>query len=136
MSSILSIASSGMAAAMRRLEVSASNVANAMSDGPLPSADASVQAQFPPAYTPKRVEQVASPDGGTQAVVSDVTPATVASFDPGAPYADANGMVATPNVNFAGEAVQQLIARYTFAMNAAVERSYERMMKSLLDIKT
>ncbi len=121
---------------MRRLEVSASNVANAMSEGPLPSADASVQAQFPAAYTPKRVDQVESADGGTQAMVSDVAPATVASFEPAAPYADANGMVATPNVNFAGEAVQQIIARYTFAMNAAVERTYEQMMKSLLDIKT
>jgi len=121
---------------MRRLEVSASNVVNALSDGPLPSADASVQAQFPPAYTPKRVDQVESADGGTQAVVNNVSPATVASFDPNAPYADANGMVATPNVNLAGEAVQQLIARYTFAMNAAVERTYEQMMKSLLDIKT
>lgn len=136
MSSTLSIASSGMAAAMRRLEVSAQNVANAMSDGPLPSADASVRTQFPPAYTPQRVDQVASSDGGTQAVVNDVTPATVASFDPTAPYADASGMVATPNVNFAGEAVQQIIARYTFAMNVAVVRTYEQMMKSLLDIKT
>ena len=121
---------------MRRLEVSASNIANAMSDGPLPSADASVRAQFPPAYTPQHVDQVASTDGGTQSVASDVSPATVASFDPTAPYADANGMVATPNVNFAAEAVQQIIARYTFAMNAAVERSNEQMMKSLLDIKT
>ena len=35
-----------------------------------------------------------------------------------------------------GEIVQQLIARYTFAMNAMVLRTYDQMMKSLLDIKT
>lgn len=136
MTPILSIASSGMAAAERRLEVSASNVANAMSDGPLPSADPAMQAKYPPAYTPQRVDQLATADGGTSAVVRDVSPGTVATSDPNAPCADANGMVASPNVDFAGEAVQQIIARYTFAMNAMVERTYERMMNSLLDIKT
>ena len=125
-----------MAAATRRLEVSASNVANAMSDGPLPSADASVQANYPAAYTPRRVDQVEIVGGGTAAVVNDVSPATVATYDPDAPYADENGMVASPNVDYAGEIVQQLIARYTFAMNAMVLRTYDQMMKSLLDIRT
>ena len=136
MSAILSIAASGMAAATRRLEVSASNVANALSDGPLPSADAAIRAQYPAAYMPLRVDQVETAGGGTAAVVGNVTPGYVSSYDPGAPFADANGMVAAPNVDLAGEAVQQLIARYTFVMNAVVVRSYEQMMKSLLDIKT
>jgi flagellar basal-body rod protein FlgC len=136
MSTILSIASSGMTAAMRRLEVSASNVANAMSDGPLPSADASVRAQYPAAYAAQRVDQIETANGGTAAVVTEASPPTVASYEPSAPYADAKGMVASPNVDFANEAVQQIIARYTFAMNAMVMRTYDRMMKSLLDIKT
>ena len=125
-----------MAAAMRRLEVSASNIANALSDGPLPSADPAVQAKYPAAYAAKRVDQVETAGGGTEAVVNDVSPSTVATYDPQAPFADANGMVASPNVDFANEVVQQIIARYTFAMNAMVERTYDRMMKSLLDIKT
>lgn len=125
-----------MAAAVRRLEVSASNVANALSDGPLPSADAATRAKYPAAYAPKQVEQVETAGGGTAAVVSDVSPSYVASYDPDAPFADAQGLVASPNVDFAKEAVQQIIARYTFAMNAVVVRTYERMMKSLLDIKT
>jgi flagellar basal-body rod protein FlgC len=125
-----------MAAASRRLEVSESNVANALSDGPLPSADAAVQAKYPAAYTPMRVDQVETAGGGTDAVVTNVAPSTVPTFDPSAPYADANGMVASPNVSLANEVVQQLVARYTFVTNAAVVRSYEQMMKSLLDIKT
>ena len=136
MNAILSIAASGMAAATRRLEVSASNVANALSDGPLPSADAAIRAQYPAAYTPKRVDQVETAGGGTAAVVSNVLPGAVATYDPGAPYADNEGMVAAPNVDFANEATQQLVARYTFAMNAMVARTYAQMMKSLLDIKT
>ena len=44
-------------------------------------------------------------------------------------------MVAAPNVDLVHEAVQQVVARYTFAMNAQVVRTYAQMMKSLLDIK-
>jgi flagellar basal-body rod protein FlgC len=136
MSGILSIATSGMAAATRRLEVSASNVANAMSDGPLPSAGAAVAANYPAAYTPLRVDQVEISGGGTAAVVSQESPGTAPTYDPGAPYADANGMVASPEVDLTNEAVQQVIARYTFSANAQVVRTYQQMMKSLLDIKT
>ena len=42
MSSISTIALSGMSAAARRLEVSASNVANVMTTGALPNADGTV----------------------------------------------------------------------------------------------
>jgi flagellar basal-body rod protein FlgC len=136
MNAILSIAASGMAAATRRLEVSASNVANALSDGPLPSADAATRAKYPAAYTPLRVDQVETAGGGTAAVVNSVSPSYTATYDPNAPYADDQGMVASPNVDLASEAVQQIIARYTFVMNAMVVRAYEQMMKSLLDIKT
>lgn len=136
MNAIVSIAASGLTAASRRLEVSARNVANALSDGPLPTADASVRAKYPTAYAPMRVDQVEAADGGTAAVISDILPSTVPTYDPGAPYADSNGMMASPNVSLANEVVQQLVARYTFAMNAMVLRAYEQMMKSLLDIKT
>ena len=136
MSSILSIAVSGIKAASERLQDSASNVANAESDGPSPSASAAIQAQYPPAYVPKQVHQVATAGGGTYAIVTDVTPATVLAYDPSAPYADQNGDVAQPNVNFTNEAYQQLTARYSFVMNAYVARVYSRMVKSLVDIQT
>lgn len=136
MSSILSIAVSGISAASERLQDSASNVANAQSDGPDSQASAQAQVQFPPAYTPKEVHQVALAGGGTQAVATNVQPATVLAYDPTAPYADANGDVAKPNVDFTAEAYQQLTARYNFVMNAYVMRVYSRMTKSLLDVQT
>ncbi len=136
MSSILSIAVSGITAASERLQDSASNVANAESDGPTPSASAAAQAQYPPAYTPKELHQVATAGGGTKAVTTNMQPATVLAYDPTAPYADQNGDVAQPNVSLTGEAYQQLTARYDFVMNAYVMRIYSRMMKSLLDIQT
>ncbi len=135
MSSILSIAASGMAAAMQRLDVSAENVANEESDGPLPSAGAAAQAQYPPAYVAQQVTQVATAGGGTSAVVANVQPSSVTTYDPSAPYADSNGDVAAPNVDPANEAVQQLMASTSYAMNAKVMSVYSQMMQTLLDIQ-
>jgi len=134
MSHVASIALSGMTAATRRLEVSARNVANARSAGPLPSADPAIVQRYPAAYAPKRVDQVETAGGGTRAIVTPVSPAHVAVADPSAPYADADGLVAAPNVDFAEEAVNQLIARYSFAFNALVLRSHGQMMKSVIDM--
>jgi len=134
MSSVLSIAISGMQAATTRLEVSARNVANARSAGTLPDAQGNYSADAPRAYIPQRVDQVDLSGGGTQAVVSNVTPSYVPAYDPGAPYANADGQVAAPNVDLTEEAIQQLVARYTFAANARVVTAYDQMVKSLLDI--
>jgi flagellar basal-body rod protein FlgC len=133
MSSAFSIAASGMTAATRRLEVSARNVANVRSAGPLPSAGAAGES-FPAAFTPLRVDQVEVAGGGTQANVSAVSPGQVPAHDPTAPYADANGMVAAPNVDLEGQVVEALVARYSFAFNAKVMRASADMTKSLLDI--
>jgi flagellar basal-body rod protein FlgC len=135
MSSILSIAISGMQAATTRLQVSANNVANALSAGVLPDQQGNFPdgAQVP--YTPQRVDQVELSGGGTQAIVSNVSPSYVPTYDPGSPFANANGQVAYPNVDLTEEAIQQLVARYAFAANARVVTSYDQMVKSLLDIK-
>jgi flagellar basal-body rod protein FlgC len=135
MSSVLSIALSGMQAATRRLEVSASNVANARSNGALPDAQGNYAPDAPRPYTPLRVDQVDVAGGGTRAVVNEVSPSYAATYDPQAPYANEDGLVATPNVDLADEMIQQLIATYTYAANARVVTSYNQMVKSLLDIK-
>jgi flagellar basal-body rod protein FlgC len=134
MSSISTIALSGMNAAARRLEVSASNVANVMSDGALPNADGTVPAGAPIAYAPLEVVQTASVGGGTQTSVTTVTPSTAAVSDPQAPFANQNGLVAAPNVDLARELVGQMLASYSFAANAMVMRADNRMTKTLLDI--
>ncbi|HSV25266.1 MAG TPA: flagellar basal body rod C-terminal domain-containing protein, partial [Xanthobacteraceae bacterium] len=130
MSIASTIAVSGLNVATLRLDVAASNIANALSDGPLPGAG-NVE-NFPAAYTPLRVNQ--TDVVGTSATVSAVSPATVPAHDPGAPFADSNGMVASPNVDLANELVQLLIARYTFAANAQVIRADAQMSAALLNV--
>jgi flagellar basal-body rod protein FlgC len=132
MSIASSIAVSGMNVAALRLQVSADNVANALSDGPLPSSKN--VANFPSAYIPLRVDQIDTVGGGTSATVVAVSPSYMPMFDPTAPYANGNGMVATPNVDLASEIIQQILARYTFAANAQVVRVDMQMAATLFNI--
>jgi flagellar basal-body rod protein FlgC len=133
MSSISTIALSGLNAATRRLEVSASNVANSMSTGALPAPDGTVPAGTPQAYAPLQIVQTASADGGTQTSVTTVNPPSVAMSDPQAPFANQDGLVAAPNVDISQEMVNQMIASYSFAANAKVLTADDRMTKTLLD---
>jgi flagellar basal-body rod protein FlgC len=123
-----------MMAASTRLQVAAGNIANASSSGPLPGA--ANAADYPAAYSARRVDTVEIHGGGTRAVIRDAAPGTVAASDPDAPYADGNGMVASPNVDIAHEAVEVLTARLSFALNAFVVRTESQMMKALFDIRT
>jgi|SRR5690242_3270788 len=132
MSIASTIAASGLNAATLRLDVAASNIANALSVGPLP--DTANAGNFPAAYTPLRVNQTDAVGGGTSASISAVSPATVPVYDPGAPFADSGGMVASPSVDLASELAQALIARYTFAANAQVIRADAQSSAALLDI--
>jgi flagellar basal-body rod protein FlgC len=129
---VSSIAASGLAAASLRLQVSASNVANMLDTGPLPGT--SNTSKFSAAYVPLRVDQVATAGGGTAATTAPVSPSYLPQYDPGAPFADQNGLVAAPNVDLANEAVQQIIARYEFTANTKVMQVNAQMMQSLLNI--
>jgi|SRR5689334_11385254 flagellar basal-body rod protein FlgC len=132
MSIASAIAVSGLSVASLRLQVAAGNIANALSDGPLPGTPN--PENFPPAYSVLRVNQSDLVGGGTTATVTAVTPTTVSSYDPTAAFADTDGMVARPNVDLASEFVQLLIARYTFAANARVIRADAQMSTALLNI--
>jgi flagellar basal-body rod protein FlgC len=132
MSIASTIAGSGLNVATLRLQVAANNIANSLSDGPMP--DAANAAAFPAAYTPLHVDQTGVVGGGTRATVNQVSPAAVSTFDPTAPFADSNGMVASPNVDLASEIVQLMLARYSFAANAQVIRTDAQMSAALLNI--
>jgi flagellar basal-body rod protein FlgC len=132
-SSISAIAVSGMNAAARRLEVSASNVANVMTTGALPAANGTVAAGAPQAYQALVLNETASANGGTQTSVTAAAPSYVAISDPQAPFANQAGLVAAPNVDISQEAINQMIASYSFTANAGVLKAQDQMTKTLLD---
>ncbi|WP_041748429.1 flagellar basal body rod protein FlgC [Bradyrhizobium cosmicum] len=147
--SIFSIATSGLSAASLRVNVAASNIANANTTGPLPATGGSstsaaagspgIAPTFPAAYVPLRVDQVSqssgSAPGGTVATVSTVSPSYTAQSDPSAPFANQDGLVAAPNVDLANEFAQLATAKYSFIANAKVIQAYAETEEALLDIK-
>ena len=141
--STLSIATSGLSAASLRLDVAANNIANALTTGPLPATSgsgapaggsSSNNSNLPAVYLPLQVNQAAQSSGGTVATVSAVSPGFSAQSDPGAWFANQDGLVAAPNVDLASQFVQLLTAKYAFAANAKVVQSYADTTRSLLDI--
>ena len=121
MSSVSSIAASGLAAATLRLEVSASTITNASSNGGGDGA--------PRSYVPKKVIQKAEAGGGTTATVASLPAGYSPRYDAGG----SNGGTSA-NVNIAYELEQQIMARFGFAANAQVLKADARAGAAFLDI--
>lgn len=133
------IAVSGLTAQTKRVDASASNIANMRSRGALPDSSGTVAAGRPEAYRPVGVQQTAlSASGdpaGTNAVYVPITPAWVPEYGADESFADANGIVAAPNVDPAQETVNQISASRSYAANTATIKTADEMLKSVLDMK-
>lgn len=128
LSSMSSISLSGMQAAATRLEASASNIANASSSGSLPDA-----AGASSAYAPVTVRQSDVRGGGVSARIVNAADPYVPAYDPTSPDADAEGMVATPNVDTASELVNVMTARISYEASAKTMKVANDMQKTTLD---
>lgn len=133
MSDIYVIAASGMAANAAWLDAIASNVANARNESPLPPAGSSKSAASGPAYQPVAVNMNASASGGVSATVAPVAPSHIAVYDPPAPFANAQGLVAVSNVDLATAVVDQTTALQSYRANAAVLTTAEQMAWSAIN---
>jgi flagellar basal-body rod protein FlgC len=127
MSAIASIALSGLNAATLRVTAAASNLANARSNG-------AVRGE-PSPYAPLEVQQSAVATGGVTAQLAPSAREPLLAYDPSAPYANAEGSVAAPDIDPADEVVALAMATYSFSANLAVIRTESDMMDALLDTK-
>lgn len=127
-SPISSISVSGMQAAAMRLEASAQNIANAQSSGPLPNSTGTTSA-----YAPVTVKQSDVKGGGVSARIVNATDPYVPSYDPSSPDANAEGMVAAPNVDMASELVNVMTARISYEASAKTLKVGNDMLKTTLD---
>lgn len=123
------IATTGLAAASLRLEAAAANVANVRTTGALPDGPDGARAP----YAPVDVVQRDVTGGGVDARLTPRFPAYTPMADPGSPDANADGLVAAPNVDLATEMVDLLTARLTFEANPAVLGSSRDAVRALLD---
>jgi flagellar basal-body rod protein FlgC len=142
MFSAIATARSGLLASIARLNAGASNIANAGTTGPLPRTPGAPPVAAAPedaarVYQPVDVvlRSVGDQEGpaGVAASYRPRMPASIRRYEPTAPYADAEGMVAAPNVDMAQEAVGVLEAAVLFKANLAVLKAADEMTKSLLD---
>lgn len=128
-----------MNASALRLEASASNVANARTDGPVPQTppDRPLPRSDDPrsVYQPVDVVQV-STGSGTAARMTERLPAYELRYRPDAPFADASGMVAAPNVDYAREIAEQVASVAAFKANAKVFSAASEMARAVIDMKT
>ncbi|UOA08762.1 flagellar basal body rod protein FlgC [Methylobacter sp. S3L5C] len=127
---IFNIAGSAMSAQGQRLNVVASNLANADSTiGPNGLA-----------YRAKQVEFMTVPVGGVKEagvkvsrVIDDTSPAKLV-YNPGHPQANKEGYVAMPNVNVAEEMVNMLSASRSYQTNVDTMNAAKSMLLKTLTI--
>lgn len=117
----IGIALSGLQAASRKVEASASNIANMQT----------------PDYKALTTSQSAQTDqsGNGQGVSSQNIPKTnpfTPSYAPDSPFANNEGTVNTPNVDLAEEAVNMTMAEVTYKANIAVIKTVQDMTDEML----
>jgi flagellar basal-body rod protein FlgC len=133
LSNVFNIAGSGMMAQSMRLNVVASNLANA---------DSVTSSNGQP-YRARQVVFSAKPiEGGSSAgsvgvkvegVVEDPSPLKML-YDPKNPAADAKGFVAMPNVNVVEEMVNMISASRSYQNNVDVMNTAKSLMMKTLTI--
>lgn len=127
---IFNVAGSGMAAQSQRLNVVASNLANA---------DSTTSASGKP-YQAKQVVFSATPVDGSgaqgvkvTAVVEDNSPMKMI-YDPKHPMADEKGYVSMPNVNVVDEMVNMISASRAYQNNVDVMNTSKTLLLKTLTI--
>lgn len=121
----ISTALSGLLASSKRVEASASNIANVSTGGALDPKDGQQ------AYTPLDVAQETTGTGGVKADFIPRDPAFVPAFDPDSPFANEDGFIATPNVSLTEEIVNLNLAEITYKANVSVIKTSTEMSDEL-----
>ena len=131
----MNISASGLAAESKRLEIIASNIANAQTTqtaqgGPYRRKDVIFSEALADAELRQRLSL-----GGVRVleVVEDQTPPRMV-YNPGHPDADEKGYVAMPNVNVVYEMVDMITASRGYEANIAAFNSARSMITRALDI--
>jgi len=130
---VFSVASSALAAQSQRLNVTASNLANADSVAS-PDGTAYKARQVIFSAAPQDEDGTAGVTGVTVAgVIEDQSPAK-SVFNPGHPLADAQGYVKMPNVNVVDEMVNMMSASRSYQSNVDVMNTAKTLLQKTLTL--
>ena len=130
LTNVFNSASNGMAAQSMRLNVVASNLANADS---VTSSDGQPYRARQVVFSAKPLETGAGVGVKVDGVVEDPSPLKMV-YDPKNPMADAKGFVAMPNVNVVEEMVNMISASRSYQNNVDVMNTAKSLMMKTLTI--
>lgn len=133
MSDVLSIALSGLRAQNTRLSAAANNIANASTVGALPTENSASTVYKPLNVSYTALTTGANDGAGVMAQVNEDANGYTPVFDPSSPFANAEGLVAAPEVDLAKESVNILESKLLFKANLSVIKAQKEMMGELLD---
>lgn len=133
---IFANAVSGLNDSILRIANAASNIVNASSSGKLPARAVDSSNVFAPQDVITISNSVGDNNLGVHSALVPRDPAYVTVRDPSSRDANAEGLVAAPNVDLNAEIVAANIAQTSYAANAAVIRIAGKLDKALLDIET
>jgi flagellar basal-body rod protein FlgC len=134
MSSAMTIAVSGIAAASAWMSSAASNLANMQTNGPVPATPPDQPVPPGNVYQATTVQQTAQPDGGVSTSLAAVLPSYLVAYDPISPMANSQGLIAQPNVDMATQITAMLQARTAFGASLAALKAADSATKTLLNL--
>lgn len=128
----ISSALSGLLAASKKVEASASNIANISSSGALDEADG--RAPYSALTTAQQSVTDANGNGiGVRSSAVPKDPGFVQAYNPDSPFANEDGVIGVPNVNLAEESVNLKIAELSYKANIKVLQTAESLSDELIE---
>lgn len=121
----ISNALSGLLAAGKKVEASASNIANVSTVGSLDPTSPDQP------YNALTTIQTAQESGGVTATNIPKEPGIVNAYAPDSPFANSKGLVGAPNVDLAAEAVNLKLAEISYKANLATLKTAGEMADDL-----
>lgn len=134
MSSVLNIAITGLNDAATRVANAASNIVNASSISALPKNSSDPYTGFTPQDVVTLSDSVSGNSLGVTTTTQPRSNPYVVAYDPNAPQANAQGLVATPNVDLTSEILSANFAQVNYAADAKVIKTEEKTQQALLNI--
>jgi len=136
MSSVFSIAVSGMNAAITRFSNAVSNIVNVSSTGKLPTAAGEKATSYRPTDVVSLSNSVGDNNLGVRSQVVARDPAYNPAYDPRSPDANAEGLIAEPNVDLTKEIVDTMMAELAYKASAKVIKVEKDNEQTLIDTLT
>ena len=125
----ISTALSGLQAASKQVEASASNIANITTAGSL-DPDSGLSAPYEAQIT----VQESLEQGGVKSQIIPKNPGIVERFAPSSPFVNEEGLIGAPNVNLTEEIVTLKLAETAYKANITTLKAVSEINDALLNI--